>query len=350
MSRLFHGSLKNRVLFSYGSIAFVNLVLGFLVVFLNGLRVNRLFILGVAVLLVIVINVFLVTFLLRSIFEPIQQFEKQIQQLACDEETPCEIQPSDPLELQNIKRSLNALLEKTKSRLGELRLFVANASHELRTPLTTIKLRVEALRDGAIHDEAVAEKFLKEIENEINDLSKLVTDLLDLSRIESGMALEAQSEVDLSGITQDICAAFSMRALQVGIQLDCTIEADLPKMIGAEEQLRRLLYNLVDNAIKYNRPGGRVAVDLHREPASHRLQLVVADNGFGIPSSYLPHIFERFYRAEATRPRYGIARGSGLGLAIVKAIADSHGADIQVESESGKGTKIIITFPLSSCL
>ncbi|MGB9641079.1 MAG: sensor histidine kinase [Anaerolineales bacterium] len=350
MRWMLNGSLKKRLWVTFGKIALTNLVLGFLLVFLKDFIINSLFFFAITLALVLVINFFLIALFTRSIMTPIQHFETHMQQLACDEEIPCEIQPSDPLELQNIKQSLNALLERTKSRLGESRLFVANASHELRTPLTTIKLRVEALRDGAIHDEAVSEKFLNEIENEINDLSKLVTDLLDLSRIESGMMVEAQSEVDLSSIIQDICAAFSMRAQQVGIQLDCTIEADLPKMIGAEEQLRRLLYNLVDNAIKYNRPGGRVAVDLHREPTSHHLQLIVADNGFGIPPSYLPHIFERFYRAEATRPRYGISRGSGLGLAIVKAIADSHGAEINVESESGRGTKIIVNFPLSSCL
>lgn len=350
MNRFFNGSFKKRLLFSYLKIALINLAVGFLIVYLKGLTGNWLFVFAIALPLVFVINFYLVTFLPGSIINPIQHLERELQQLACDEGTPCEILPSDPLELQNIKRSLNAFLERTMRRLGELRLFVANASHELRTPLTTIKLRVEALRDGAISDDAVAEKFLSEIESEINDLSKLVTDLLDLSRIESGMTVNTQSEVDLSDITQDICAAFLMRAQQVGIQLDCTTEANLPKMMGAEEQLRRLLYNLVDNAIKYNRPGGGVTVDLRREPWSNRLQLIVADNGFGIPSSYLPHVFERFYRAEATRPRYGISRGSGLGLAIVKAIADSHGADISVESESGKGTKIMVTFPLSSYL
>ncbi len=349
MRRYFQHSFKSWLRISYWIIALINLALGISVVLLKGTISNWLSCSALALLIVFLINLLIVKLLIQPVIQPIQLFRAQMRQLASDEETPFEIQPSDPLELQDIKQSLKALLEKTKLRLEELRLFVANASHELRTPLTTIRLRVEALRDGAIHDITVSDKFLQEIEAEVDGLSKMVTDLLDLSRIESGISDDLKTELDLSSITRDVCAMFEMRAKQAAIQLECTNEKDLPKIVGIEEQLRRMLYNLVDNAIKYNRPGGKVAVELHRARDPDRLQLVVTDSGFGIPSAYLPHIFERFYRAEATRPRSGISRGSGLGLAIVKAIVDLHGAEISIKSELGKGTQIIITFPLGAC-
>ena len=342
-------TLKKRTQKIYWIFALLNLVLGGLAIYLIFIIPRWVLVVLVYLSLVILLNFFLIDLFSNKITEPVHKMKDEIHSITYDQDYHWQNIEAEPLELQEIRNSINILLDRTDQRVDELQQFVANASHELRTPLTTIKLRVEALRDGAIQDPSVSGKFLQEIESEVDSLSKMVSDLLDLSHIESRMEEDATTQVDLSDITQEICAAFEMRAKQAEISIMRNIEDNLPKMIGTEDQLRRLLYNLIDNAIKYNHPGGQVTVSLKTEPDTKRLILTVADTGFGIPANLLPHVFERFYRAEATRPRYGFTRGSGLGLAIVKAIADRHKADIQVESEAGKGTRMILIFPPSPC-
>lgn len=249
------------------------------------------------------------------------------------------------LEAETILEALYAQKKRNEDEIMELRSFVANASHELRTPLTTLKLRVEALRDGALDDRVMAEKFLREMESEINHLSQLVSDLLDLSRIEATKHDLLMTEVDLERIVSEVCAAFQVRAEKSNIRLQFEASEDLSPIVAVEDQIRRLVYNLIDNAIKYTPSGGWVKVRVYPQATPDKIILEVEDNGFGIPPNYLPHIFERFYRAEATRPRYGIARGSGLGLAIVKAIVDSHGGKITASSTVGKGSLFRVEFP-----
>ncbi len=256
---------------------------------------------------------------------------------------------SDPY-LEEAEQILGLLLahqKQNEEEMTQLRNFVANASHELRTPLTTLKLRVEALQDGAMDDRVLANKFLSEMESEIDHLSHLVADMLDLSRIEATKDTLPLTDVNLSRVVSEVCEAFHVRAEKSEIQIQVEAQKDLPTLRGVEDQIRRLVYNLIDNAIKYTPNGGWVKVRLTQQSPASPLVLEVEDNGFGIPPNYLPHIFERFYRAEATRPRYGTSRGSGLGLAIVKAIVDSHGGKITVHSEVGKGSLFRVEFPSS---
>ncbi|MGB9521450.1 MAG: sensor histidine kinase, partial [Anaerolineales bacterium] len=325
-------TIKNRLRINYWLLVFANLIFGG-VLFYTWLSKNWLMTLGLGLLLVVGFNFWVIRLFSRSIERPIVELEDEIAHISPVKNPSLPQISSEVEEMEKIRQDVRSLLAEKDQKMGELRQFVANASHELRTPLTTIKLRVEALRDGAIHDESVSEKFLHEVEREVDHLSAVVGDLLDLSRIESGNVGEAHVAVDLSNIVEEICDVFEIRAKDLGVNLISEIEANLPLILGIEGQLRRLVYNLVDNAIKYNRPGGSVTVQLALDASGYGLQLRVSDTGFGIPTDYLPHIFERFYRAEATRPRYASARGSGLGLAIVKAIADNHGAEIRVESE-----------------
>lgn len=303
----------------------------------------------VFLLVVAVAHLVLGNTLVRNVAKPLNRLNDLVNRLSCEPRQLLEPAPDDPQEIRQLITSINAVSEQMEHSMTELRNFVTNASHELRTPLTTVKLRVEALRDGAIDDRQVAEKFLNEMESEIDSLTKMVTDLLDLSRIEAGIAYSPVSEVDLTTIVREVCDAFHVRAERANISLTCNIEKELPPILGYEDQLRRMVYNLVDNALKYTNPSGWVEVSLKKETSAEKILLTVRDNGFGIHPSYLPHIFERFYRVEATRPRYGQSRGSGLGLAIVKAIADTHKAEIKVESEIGAGTSFIFSFPISAC-
>jgi len=257
-------------------------------------------------------------------------------------------QDSSLEEADTIRQAFLAQQKQNEAEMSELRNFVANASHELRTPLTTLKLRVEALRNGAMEEPALADKFLREMESEIDHLSQLVADMLDLSRIEATKGGVPFTEINLKRVISEVCAAFRVRAEKSNIQIQLEAGEALPLIPGVEEQIRRLAYNLVDNAIKYTPNGGWIKVRLFHQAASETVILEVEDNGFGIPPNYLPHIFERFYRAEATRPRYGTTRGSGLGLAIVKAIVDAHGGKITAQSEVGKGSLFRVEFPICS--
>jgi signal transduction histidine kinase len=284
-------------------------------------------------------------FLARSLAEPIENITLAAESLARGEMGARVEAPTVPHEIDRLAQAFNMMANQIQAKVAELRGFVANASHELRTPLTSIKLRVEALRSGALDDPPVAERFLAEIESEVDRLSSMVNDLLDLSRIEAGFDSTKRAPVDLGSIISDVYETFSVRAERAGVTLVSEVEPDLPQVMGNEDQLRRMLYNLVENAIKYTAHDGRVELSLLAGDQEETLFLRVKDTGFGIPAAQLPHIFERFYRVEATRPRYGRSHGSGLGLSISKSIAEAHGGRIGVTSQVGVGSTFWIELP-----
>lgn len=150
-------------------------------------------------------------------------------------------------------------------------------------------------------------------------------DLLDLPRIETGLSSHEREPLDLAVIVREVYETFKTRAVKSEVTLDCRIEPGIHSIMGLKDQMRRRLYNLVDNAIKYTSHGGRVDSILRVEENGNTIRLMVKDTGFGIAAANLPHIFERFYRAEATRSRYGLSRGSGLGLAIARTIVELTG-------------------------
>ncbi|MFZ5809936.1 MAG: sensor histidine kinase [Chloroflexota bacterium] len=340
--------LQTQLFTSYLWVNGVTLCLLLLWLFLPFLRQSPIISIGLLIF-VVLMNLSLSVYFSRKLSKPFIRMKEVAEQFSCDPHHSIQVKEDDPVEIQDLVHTLNSMGERTEHRISELRSFVANASHELRTPLTTVKLRVEALRDGAMEDREIAGRFLNEVEGEIDSLTKMVSDLLDLSRIEAGVAEIDRADVDFGNIVREVCSAFGARAQRSNIRLNCVVEDHLPPLAGIEDQLRRMVYNLVDNALKYTASGGWVEVGVEKIPSANLIRLRVKDSGFGIPSTVLPHIFERFYRVEATRPRYGHARGSGLGLAIVKAIADVHGAQVRVESEVGKGTCFTIDFPLAIC-
>ncbi|UCH58928.1 MAG: HAMP domain-containing histidine kinase [Anaerolineales bacterium] len=253
--------------------------------------------------------------------------------------------PIVPRELNRLAEAFNNMANRLQTYVNELRAFVANASHELRTPLTSIKLRVEALRAGALHDTQVSEQFLAEIEGEVDRLSRMVNDMLDLSRIEAGLETKQHILLDLAVITSEVYDIFKVRAERADIHLQSQIKSGSSWVLGNEDQLRRMLYNLVDNAIKYTPRGGSVELELDTGESVGLVCLRVKDTGFGIAAAQLPHIFERFYRVEATRPRYGPPQGSGLGLPIAKSIVEIHSGRIGVISQVGKGSTFWVELP-----
>lgn len=257
-------------------------------------------------------------------------------------------QPAGPPELQRLAEAFNIMIARIQHYITDTRSFVANASHELRTPLTVVKLRAEALRAGALNEPERAEQFLEDIEFEVDRLSYMVNDLLDLSRIESGMGAKIFSPIRVEAIATDVYETFSIRATRAGVELTIDKEPNLPQVAGNEDQIRRVLYNLVENAVKYTPRNGQVSLKVYSNHKKNQVTVLVSDTGSGIPAEHLPHLFERFYRVEATRPRYSATKGSGLGLAIAKTIVEAHGGKIGVSSQPGEGSTFWVTLPAST--
>jgi len=219
--------------------------------------------------------------------------------------------------------------------------FVANASHELKTPAATIQAVAETLGRAAADDPEAVARFASQLEREAVRLSRIVADLLDLSRLESGSALDEL--VSLAAAAREEGQRLEETAEHAGVTLEIQTEDERP-VRGSQRDLALLARNLIDNAIRYSHEGDRVAVQIDVE--GDEVVLRVSDTGIGIPSRDLDRIFERFYRVDRARSRE--TGGTGLGLAIVKHVVENHGGEIEVESELGRGTLFRISFPAAS--
>jgi two-component system, OmpR family, phosphate regulon sensor histidine kinase PhoR len=221
--------------------------------------------------------------------------------------------------------------------------FVANVSHELKTPLAAIRGYAETLADGALSELETARRFTARILDQCRRLQALLDDLLTLSRLESVEIPLERRPVDLAALAEREIEALAKAAEERGVRVALTDGPPTPPVVGDAAALGRLLANLLDNAIKYNRPGGEVTVAV--EARGDALLLTVADSGIGIPGAALPRIFERFYRVDKGRARD--EGGTGLGLAIVKHAAQAHGGRVEVESRMGQGTAFRVVLPLA---
>jgi two-component system phosphate regulon sensor histidine kinase PhoR len=219
--------------------------------------------------------------------------------------------------------------------------FVANASHELRTPLTSIRGFVEALEDGAVGEPETAQRFLGKIRVHADRMASLVEDLLELSRLESGERPPHWEKVSPADVVEDVVVSFSGLAGRKEVALGRS-DAGAPMVVTDADRLRRILENLVENAVKYTPSGGKVEVKSRPGPDRGAV-LEVKDNGPGIAAEHLPRIFERFYRVDKARSRE--LGGTGLGLAIVRHLAEGMGASVSVESEPGRGTLFRVALP-----
>jgi two-component system, OmpR family, phosphate regulon sensor histidine kinase PhoR len=227
------------------------------------------------------------------------------------------------------------------TRLARMRRdFVANVSHELKTPLAAIRGYTETLRDGALEDGPTARRFLDRVLVQCRRLQALLEDLLTLSRLESTENPLPLAPVDLPAIAHRAAEVAAELARERGITLERSFGAT-PSAEGHAESLERLLLNLLENAIKYNRPQGTVRLRLGTAEGGACLE--VSDTGIGIPTEALPRLFERFYRVDKGRSRD--EGGTGLGLAIVKHIVQAHGGRVDVVSREGEGSTFRVWLP-----
>jgi two-component system phosphate regulon sensor histidine kinase PhoR len=237
----------------------------------------------------------------------------------------------------------------TQARLTErMRVdFVANASHELRTPLATLSGFIETLQGPAAEDEPARARFLDIMALEAGRMSRLIDDLLSLSRIEMDKHVRPITQLDLSGVVADVRKTLAMRLEADERQLVVADMTGLPPVIADRDQVLQVLHNLVSNALKYGRTGTPISVSATAEPASAgvpaQVRLTVADIGDGIGPEHLPRLTERFYRVDSQRSRK--MGGTGLGLAIVKHIVERHRGRLDIASVQGEGTRVSFTLP-----
>jgi len=218
--------------------------------------------------------------------------------------------------------------------------FVSNVTHELKTPLTSIRGFIETLRNGAIDDPVVSERFLEIIDIEAERLSMLINDILQLSEIETGQEDSNLKTCKLRPIAQETLSILQSAADKKHITLCLEINESI-EITANKDRIKQMLINLVDNGINYNSENGMVTIKAHK--AEGMLVISVKDTGIGIDKGHIPRIFERFYRVDKSRSRS--MGGTGLGLSIVKHIVNLYNGDIIVKSELGKGSEFIIQFP-----
>ncbi len=217
--------------------------------------------------------------------------------------------------------------------------FLSNVSHELRTPLTAIMAFVETLETGALDDSDDNRRFLAIIRKNATRMRDLIDDILELSAIEAGNVEVETEEFELGTLVNDVITALGAKASSRGIAVKNKVPPGTT-VVADPRRLEQMLTNLVDNAIKFNRDGGEVAISCE---TGDRTRILVQDTGDGIPSQHLERLFERFYRVDRARSRE--MGGTGLGLAIVKHLARAHGGEVKVTSELGKGSVFEIDLP-----
>jgi two-component system sensor histidine kinase SenX3 len=221
--------------------------------------------------------------------------------------------------------------------------FVANVSHELKTPATSLKLLAESLEETLDEDPVQARLFAAQLKKETERLAQLITDLLDLARLESQEPIDYPTLVDVRGVLMTVLA----RMRRVARKKDITLQwkrfgkAARYTVYGDETQLTSMFTNLVDNAVKYTPPGGRVEVVGGSE--GHEIVIRITDTGIGIPEGKIPRIFERFYRVDKARSK--ATGGTGLGLSIVRHVAQKHGGRVIVESTPNQGSTFTVYLP-----
>jgi len=249
-------------------------------------------------------------------------------------------------------RLLVTFADITQARLTErMRVdFIANASHELRTPLATLAGFIETLQGPAAEDEPARRRFLEIMGREAARMSRLIDDLLSLSRIELDKHLRPQTALDVAPLIADVGRTLAMRLETDQRRLAITVAEGLPAVIADRDQVLQVLHNLVSNALKYGRSGTTITVDAARiDAAAGReamVRITVGDNGEGIAPEHLPRLTERFYRIDTSRSRS--MGGTGLGLAIVKHIVERHRGAFEIVSRPGEGSQVSFTLPLAS--
>jgi len=229
--------------------------------------------------------------------------------------------------------------------------FIANISHELRTPLTSVRLLTETLEDAIDTDPDRAQEFVGKIETEVQYLSELVAELLELSRIESGQTIMTIEPIEAERLVREVMARMLPLAQRHRVQIGTDIHQGGTLVVADRKQITRVLINLVHNAIKFTPSGGSIIIGTLLQEDQHTQRFHVVDTGVGIQAEELSRIFERFYKTDRARAKADFigpgGGGTGLGLAIARRVIESHGGRIWAQSKVGEGSTFAFTLPVA---
>lgn len=282
--------------------------------------------------------------LVNLALRPLVEMEKVSARIAAGALSLRLTEPPARDEIGRLAHTFNAMVASLEAAFARQKRFVADVSHELRTPLTSLGGSLEMLLLGADNgDEATARRLMSGMYTEVERMQRLVMDLLALARLDEGRLKLQRERIEIRALLAELCE--QMQGLTCGQELICLVPVDLPELDGDRDHLRRVLLNVLENALKFTPPGGRVEVAASSEHGAELL-LEVRDTGSGIPAAALPHVFERFYRADPARARqHAQSGGSGLGLSIARELVEAHHGIITITSQPGAGTTVTIRLP-----
>ena len=289
---------------------------------------------------VLLVTIAASTLIARQIAVPVRKLTATSEQIAAgrlDER----VSPEGPNEIRRLGVVFNQMAERVQEMIAQQRAFVDNAAHELRSPLTSLRLRIEMLQTRGKGDAGLTQRYLGQMEREVGYLQRLVDHLLALASVENSDLAAPKAPLDLARILYDVTDEMGEVARQAGLALQTDIPEHLPTLEANAEQMNGLIRNLIDNAIKYSRRGGKIT--LTAKSGRDAIEICVADTGIGIPAEALPRIFDRFYRVDAARSRK--EGGAGLGLSLVRSIALAHGGRVEVQSRVNEGSVFTVVLP-----
>ena len=240
-------------------------------------------------------------------------------------------------------QALQQEIERLERAESYRREFLGDVSHELRTPIFAVSGFAETLLDGALDDERVRRRFVEKIASNARRLETLSRDLSAIANLETGRLQLHAAPFRLGGLVAEIAESLEMMASGRNVSLDARLPEDLPLVLADHDRLRQVLTNLVENAIKYNEPGGHVEVVARRLHAHGAIRISVVDDGIGIPEQAIPRLTDRFFRVDKSRSRE--QGGTGLGLAIVKHILEAHEQKLSIDSRVGYGSTFSFSLP-----
>ena len=277
--------------------------------------------------------------LARQIARPIESLTTVSDALAAGDLSR-RVEPAGADEIARLGRAFNQMADQVTDMLSRQQAFSANAAHELRSPLTALRLRIEMLQTYVPTEDDLTRRYLAQMDGEVQRLQHLVDNLLALAAVDEAAA-PPRAPLDLAPLLYDTADSLHPLAQTADVTLTVDVPPHLPPVTANAEQMRMVVWNLLENGVKYTPPGGTVTLSAAASDAT--VDISVADTGIGIPADALPHIFERFYRVDKARSRR--AGGAGLGLALAHDIVAAHGGSVGVESAPGQGSRFTVRLP-----
>ncbi|MCB0193705.1 MAG: HAMP domain-containing protein [Anaerolineae bacterium] len=342
-------SIKLKILLAYS--------LGVVIAILNIYVTSRLmfvsphdfYLLGLLLIFAALISASFGYLLANSMTQSLWQLQRGAQEFAAgDFSTRVDLNEAD--ELSDVAEAFNMMadeLQRSFARQRELeqarRDLIAAVSHDLRTPLTSIRAMIEAMADGVVTDPSMVKRYYFNIRSQTENLSNLINDLFELSKLESEQTQLRLEPVNINDLLSDVLESMQQQARNKNVSLKAIFYEDAPMIMAEFDKIQRVAYNLVQNAIRHTPDNGTISLETTVVPQG--VQVNVADTGEGIDPDDLPHIFDQFFRGERSRSRE--TGGAGLGLAIAKRIIEAHNGQIWVDSQVGQGTRFSFTLPVA---